>query len=115
MWSLDQGEANSETGWEKPVLFFKKARYKLPWLSEVEYENAIGFFMGTTVGLLVVLVFFHNSTPVSADGSSATTSDGSVTTTVTADDPATTSPDSTDVNGLMPDVKKIYYSALGGP
>ena len=75
----------------------------------------LGFFMGTTVGLLVVLVIFHNSTPISADSSSATTSDGSVTTTVSVDDPATTSPDSTDVIGLIPDVKKIYYSALGDP
>ena len=75
----------------------------------------LGFFMGTTVGLLVVLLVFNNSTPISADGSSATISNASVTTTVTADDAATTLPNSTDVIGLMPDIKKIYYSALGDP
>jgi hypothetical protein len=75
----------------------------------------LGFFIGTTVGLLVVLVIFHNSTPVSADSDSATIPGESVTTTVTADDPANTSPDSADVIGLIPDVKKIYYSALGDP
>ena len=75
----------------------------------------LGFFIGTTVGLLVVLVIFHNSTPVSADSASTTASVGSVTATVSADDPAATSADSTDVSGVIPDVKKIYYSALGDP
>ena len=75
----------------------------------------LGFFMGTTVGLLVVLFIFHNSNQVSADSAAVTTSAGSAATAVSAADPTTTTPDGTDVSGLMPDVKKIYYSALGDP
>ena len=85
------------------------------WLRESGYENATRFFIGTTIGLLVVLVISHNTTPVSADSGSATTSNGSVTTTVSSDQPATTLPDGTDVSGLIPDVKQIYYKALGNP
>jgi hypothetical protein len=44
MWSLEQEEANSETGSEKPVLFFQEGILKMSWLREVENENAAGFF-----------------------------------------------------------------------
>ena len=44
MWSLEQEEANSETGSEKPVLFFQEGILKMLWLREVENENAAGFF-----------------------------------------------------------------------
>jgi len=66
----------------------------------------LGFFIGTTVALLLVLTMYHNGPSVSADDSAAT---------VTVDNPASALPDGTDVNGLMPDVKKIYNNALGGP
>jgi len=66
----------------------------------------LGFFIGTTVALLLVLTMYHNGPSVSADDGAAT---------VTVDNPASTLPDGTDVNGLMPDVKKIYNNALGGP
>ena len=59
----------------------------------------LGFFIGTTTCLLLMLLIIHN------------------TSTVAAETPSTeiTSPDTVDVNGLMPDVKKIYQTALGEP
>ena len=73
-----------------------------------------GFFMGTTVGLLTVLVIFHNTTPVAADSGSVISNEG-ITTTVTANSGSSMSPDTTDINSLMPDIKKIYDSALSAP
>jgi hypothetical protein len=75
----------------------------------------LGFFMGTTVGLLVVLFIFHNSHTVSADGANVTTSAGSAATAVSAADPTATKPDGTDVVGLMPDGKKDLLQRLGRP
>ena len=43
------------------------------------------------------------------------TSAGSGTTMVSADSSTSPSPDTTDINSLMPDVKKIYDNALGTP
>ena len=74
----------------------------------------LGFFMGTTVGLLTVLVIFHNTTPVAAESGSAISSEG-ITTTVAANSGSSVSPDNTDINSLMPDIKKIYNNALGAP
>ena len=64
----------------------------------------LGFFIGMTVSLLIVLIMNHNTSAVSADSPPAT---------VSAD--STTSTDNLDVNGLMPDVGKIYRVALGEP
>jgi hypothetical protein len=75
----------------------------------------LGVFIGTTVGLLAVLIIFHNAAPVAADSGSSMTSAGSGTTTVSADRSTSPLPDTTDINSLMPDVKKIYDNALGAP
>ncbi len=60
----------------------------------------LGFFIGTTVTLLLVLVMTHNTSKVSAE---------------TPPTPTPTPTDTLDVNGLMPDVGKIYRVALGEP
>ena len=70
--------------------------------------------MGTTVGLLTVLVIFHNTPPVAAESGPAISS-GGITTTVAANSGSSVSPDTTDINSLMPDIKKIYTNALGAP
>ena len=57
----------------------------------------LGFFIGMTVCLLLVLVIFHDTRIVSADSGNTTLSE------------------SINVNGLIPDVGKIYREALGGP
>ena len=74
----------------------------------------LGFFMGTTVGLLTMLVIFHNTTPVAADSGSVISNEG-ITTTVTANSGSSISPDTTGINSLMPDIKKIYNNDLGAP
>jgi hypothetical protein len=56
----------------------------------------LGFFIGMTVCLLLVLTIGHNTALVSADDNTAL-------------------PDGTDISGLMPDVGKIYRVALGEP
>jgi hypothetical protein len=56
-----------------------------------------GFFIGIAVCLLLVFTISH------------------YTSTAKADDAGTTLPDGTDLNGLMPDVGKIYREALGEP
>jgi RecA-family ATPase len=79
----------------------------------------LGFFIGTTVGLLAVLIIFHNSPSVAADSKAVAYSPGSAVAAAAADDTttitATTLPDGTDLGGMMPDVKKIYFNALGQP
>jgi hypothetical protein len=116
MWSLEQEEANSETGDKKPVFCFQKERQKTCFKEwRVEMKKLIGFFAGMAVGLIVVLVIFHSTAPVSADSGSPATSDENTTTTASGDNGSSTSLNSTDLNSLMPDVKKIYLSALGAP
>ena len=66
----------------------------------------LGFFIGMTVALLLVLTMNHSGPAVSADDSANT---------VTAANPSTVLPDGTDVVNLMPDVKKVYNNALGEP
>jgi hypothetical protein len=68
----------------------------------------LGFFIGMTVALLLVLTMNHSAPSVSADAAPAPVA-------VTTDTPSATLPDGMDVAGLMPDVKKIYNNALGGP
>jgi hypothetical protein len=63
-----------------------------------EMKMLLGFFVGMTVCLLLMLTMNHNTPVVSADDSNATTSSSSI-----------------DVSGLLPDVDKIYRQALGGP
>jgi hypothetical protein len=65
----------------------------------------LGFFIGTTFCLLLVVTLFHNSFFAAADTSAATAS---------VDNSAVTSSDGTD-SSLLPDVKKIYDVALGAP
>ena len=78
-------------------------------------KKLIGFFAGMLIGLIVVLIIFHSTAPVSADSGSTTTSDESSTTTIAGDNGSSTSINSADINSLMPDVKKIYNSCLGAP
>jgi hypothetical protein len=57
----------------------------------------LGFFIGMTFCLLLMITFFRDTSMVSADVSTDTLSDG------------------IGVSGLLPDVGKIYREALGGP
>lgn len=57
----------------------------------------LGFFMGMTVGLLLVFAM-NNIAPA-----------------VSAEDGAVTSSDGIDLSDLLPDVDKIYREALGSP
>jgi hypothetical protein len=59
----------------------------------------LGFFIGTTFCMGILLWISHTTSPVAAET------------------PPTeiTSTDTVDVNGLMPDVKGIYETALGEP
>jgi hypothetical protein len=59
----------------------------------------LGFFIGMTCALLLVIVINRDTTPVSAD----------------ALPPTPTTTDSPDVTGLLPDVGQIYRAALGDP
>ena len=59
----------------------------------------LGFFIGTTFCMAILLWVSHTTSPVSAE-------------TPPAD---TTATDNVDINGLMPDVKGIYETALGEP
>jgi hypothetical protein len=70
----------------------------------------LGFFIGTTVALLAMFVFYNNTSSVSADTPTETVSPDTSTLT-----PADISGETLDVNGLMPDVGKIYRVALGEP
>jgi len=70
----------------------------------------LGFFIGTTVALLAMVVFYNNTSTVSADTPIETVSQDSSTLT-----PTDTSSETLDVNGLMPDVGRIYRVALGEP
>lgn len=56
----------------------------------------LGFFIGMTVCLLLVVTMFHGNFMVSADSK-------------------TSSPNNTDISGILPDVGKIYQEALFGP
>jgi hypothetical protein len=58
----------------------------------------LGFFIGTTTCLAMMLWITHSTSSVSAETP-----------------PPVTSEDTIDVNGLMPDVKGIYQTALGEP
>jgi hypothetical protein len=59
----------------------------------------LGFFIGTTTCLAMMLCIIHYTSPVSAQTPT----------------PEPTPTDTIDVNGLMPDVKGIYNTALGEP
>jgi hypothetical protein len=74
-----------------------------------------GFFAGMAVGLIAVLVIFNHTTPVAAESGSAVASDENSTTAATTDSSTSGAGDNIDVNGLMPDIKQIYFSALGDP
>ena len=65
----------------------------------------LGFFIGMSVSLLLVIVIHQNTSTVSAD---------TPTSEISADSTVTTT-DNLDVSGLMPDVGKIYRAALGEP
>jgi hypothetical protein len=76
----------------------------------------LGFFMGTTVALLVVLLVFHNTAPVMANRGSPITTTQIVTTTVAVNGNfSTVSDTTTDTGSLLPDVKAIDENALGAP
>ena len=95
--------------------FLRKGHQKCLGEGRSDMKMLLSFFIGTTVGLLAVLLIFHNAAPVAADSGSVTTSNGNPTTTITTDSSTSTLPNGTDVNSLMPDVKKIYDNALGAP
>jgi len=76
----------------------------------------LGFFIGTTVALLVVLLVFHNTAPMIADRGSPITTTQILTTTVVANGNfSTVSDTTTDTGSLLPDVKAIDETALGAP
>jgi len=76
----------------------------------------LGFFIGTTAALLVVLLVFHNTAPVMADRGAPITTTQIVTTTVAANGNfSTVSDTTTDTGSLLPDVKQIDENALGAP
>ena len=75
----------------------------------------LGFFIGTTAALLVVLLVFHDNTPVTANSAAPEASTQTVTTTVIADSNVSSVSDSTDTTSLLPDVKAIDENALGAP
>lgn len=67
----------------------------------------LGFFIGTTVALLLMLVIMRTTSPVSADEGP--------TPTPTPTPIDTSSTDPLVVTSLMPDVGQIYRVALGDP
>ena len=76
----------------------------------------LGFFIGTTAALLVVLLVFHNTAPVMAGRGSPITTTQIVTATVAAKGSfSTVSDTTTDTGSLLPDVKAIDENALGAP
>ena len=76
----------------------------------------LGFFVGTTAALLVVLLVFHNTAPAIADRGSPIMTTQIVTTTIVANGDFSTVSDTTIGSGsLLPDVKAIDENALGAP
>jgi hypothetical protein len=65
----------------------------------------LGFFIGTTVALLLVLIIMRTTSPVSADEDSTPASTPTDTPSI----------DPVGLSGLMPDVEHIYRVALGDP
>jgi hypothetical protein len=94
---LDGKERIVKPALKKSVFHFEKWAYRRYVRGGSAMKILLGFFIGTTFCLLLALVMFYHSTPVSAD------------------DSAVTSSDSVDESGLLPDVGKIYREALGGP
>jgi len=70
-----------------------------------EMRMLLGFFIGTTVALLLVLIIMRTTSPVSAD-------EAPTPTPVPTDNSYT---DPGGLSGLMPDVDHIYRVALSEP
>jgi hypothetical protein len=79
----------------------------------------LGFFIGMTAALLLVLLVFRNTNQVAADNNAVAYAAPSVVTAAPSptDDSGAVSAltSGTDLGGMLPDVKKIYYNALGDP
>ena len=87
----------------------------MPRCRGLDMEIPLGFFIGTTVALLVALLVFHDNTPVTANGAVPAVSTQIVTTTVIADSAVSSVSNTTDTTSLLPDVKAIDENALGAP
>ena len=79
-------------------------------------KMVLGFFIGTTAALLVVLLVFHNTAPGMVDRSSPITTTQIVITTVAANGNfSPVSDTNTNTSSLLPDVKQIDENELGAP